>query len=350
MSATPNEFHFGVVVGIDLYPGMPNRDLKSARDDANEFANWLRDPDGGHVPKGNVETIVEAGPFHGADNAEPTREAVNKAFQRIHTRAREVFGQNPTRWNESRLYVYFSGHGLAPDPSEVAVLMANATDQEPYNIPCFLYLTYYEKNQDFHEIVIFSDCCRSLKKETPVAGPPFMPNPKTYGFVVSALGYATQYNRPAYEPEDTSSRGFYTRALLDGLRGDAEDPTCPGEINSTSLQLYLSARVTAMTKGKKYPQVPTMRADPAAKIVFRQGAKRTLHQVTIVFPQNFHGTVKLIDGSRRTLDTHSVTGQPWQRSLTDGLYKVQVKLGDAPFGFKNDGMFEVLGSDTNVQL
>ena len=193
-----NDLHFAVVVGIDLYPGI--RNLNSARGDAQAFGNWLIDPGGGALPGGNVQLILEQGPFDTPENARPTRDAVNRAFKTIHGMARPIFKADPTKWLKSRLYVYFSGHGLAPEPSEVAVLMADATDGElGNNIPCALYLKYYEKSQDFHEVVMFSDCCRSEKVDAPLLGPPFTPDKKNYGVVVSALGFATQYKSVAYE-------------------------------------------------------------------------------------------------------------------------------------------------------
>jgi len=344
-----NDFHFAVVVGIDIYPGI--RNLNSARADAQAFAAWLRDVNGGALPKNNVQIILEEGPFDDPVKAQPTRDAVNLAFSRVHKRARAIFQEDPTKWPASRLYVYFSGHGLAPEPSEVAVLMANATDDEPYNIACGLYLEYYEKCQDFHEIVMFSDCCRAAKTDAPPGAPPFMPYIKNYGSVVSALGYATQYKGLAYEPPPgENARGYYTQALLDGLNGEAVDPESPGEINSTSLQNYLRARVPALSQGKRVPQVPAMKADPAARIVFREGAKRAMHRITMVFPPQFHGRVILLDGRFTKIDTHDVNGVPWEKPLSDGLYEVRQENPIPEVTFKAEGLFRVLGGDANVKF
>jgi hypothetical protein len=242
--------------------------------------------------------------------------------------------------------------------------MANATDEEPHNIACGLYLTYYEECQDFREIVIFTDCCRSTKKEAPTMGPPFYLNRKNYGSVVSALGYATQYKAVAYEPEpneqptelaaesavDANTRGYYTLALLAGLRGEAVDPDSPGEINSTSLQNYLRARVPVLTKGKRFPQIPGMKADPAAKIVFREGAQRAEYRVTITFPLEFRGKVTLLDGRFKQIDALDAGGTPWEKRLPDGMYEVRQQDVNAQVKFKNDGLFRVLGGDKNVDL
>jgi len=347
-----NDLHFAVVVGIDIYPGI--RNLNFARGDAEAFAKWLKDPNGGALPTNNVELILEQGPFAKPDDAKPTREAVNRALRKVHTAARTAFTADPTRWLNSRLYVYFSGHGLAPEPSEVAVLMADASDEVlRNNIPCGLYLKYYEKSQDFHEIVMFSDCCRTEKGDAPVTGPPFTPDNKNFGNVVSVLGFAAQYKNVAYEPaeRDDSARGFYTQALLEGLAGAAVDSnSANGEINSTSLQNYLRARVQRLTQGKRNPQTPSMYADPAAKIVFRQGAAVPSHTVTLHFPAPFHGKVVLLDGGLTQIDAYTVNGQPWQKALPDGLYEVKPDPPAAGIVFAKDGTFKVLGEDANVQL
>jgi caspase domain-containing protein len=346
-----NDFHFAVVVGIDLYPGI--RNLNFARGDAKAFANWLVDANGGALPQQNVELILEEGPFARPDDARPTRDAVNKAFKKVHTTARNAFTVDPTLWLNSRLYVYFSGHGLAPDPKEVAVLMADATDDIlGNNIPCALYLRYYEKTQDFHEIVMFSDCCRTEKGDAPISGPPFTPDEKNFGNVVSVLGYAAQYKNVAYEPAelDDNARGFYTKALLEGLTGAIDSDSPNGEINSTSLQNYLRGRVQTLTTGKRNPQTPEMLADPAAKIVFRQGAAVPSHMVTFRFPAPFLGRVVLRNGGLAQIDTHTVNGQPWQKSLPDGLYEVNPDPPAPGIVFANGGAFKVLGEDKNVQF
>jgi hypothetical protein len=232
--------------------------------------------------------------------------------------------------------------------------MADATDDIlGNNIPCALYLKYYEKSQDFREIVIFSDCCRTEKGDAPIFGPPFTPDDKNFGPVVSALGFAAQYRNVAYEPAepDDAGRGFYTRALLEGLEGAAVDPnSVNGEINSTSLQNYLRARVQQLTVGKRNPQTPAMYADPAAPIILRKGAAAPRYNVQLLFPPPFHGRVVLLDGRFAPIDTHTVNGEPWQKALPNGLYEVRPDPPDAGVVFASQGTFRVLGGDLDVQL
>jgi hypothetical protein len=139
--------------------------------------------------------------------------------------------------------------------------------------------------------------------------------------------------------------------LLDGLKGGAVDPvSATGEINSTSLQNYLRARVQALTQDKRSPQTPGMYTDPAAKIIFREGVQRPTHQVRLVFPPHFQGRVALLDGKSVQVDVHDVNGQPWPKALPDGLYEVRPDPPDAAVVFAADGLFRVLGEDRSVNL
>ena len=355
-----NDLHFAVVVGIDFYPGI--RNLSSARNDARAFCAWLADPGGGELPppppgqppqnSPNIELILEPGPFAAAADARPTRDIVSKAFKKIHTRMRQVYQANPLDWERSRLYVYFSGHGVTPSPQEVAVLMADATEDDlGYNIACGLYLNYYLASQDFHELVFLTDCCRSFKGTAPLSPPPFSIVNNHRGAVASAMGYATQYQDVAYEPSmnGDDGRGYYTKALLEGLGGAAVDPDVPGEINSTSLQNYVRKRVTEMTKDKAVPQIPEMAA-PGAKVVFRTGAQRPRRQITIHFPAGFARRVMLSDGKLAKVGEWDPAQGDWVQPLDDGNYEVRPLDAADGHEFAKDGLFKVVGEDRRVDL
>ena len=69
-----------IVVGVSRYPILG--DLAGPENDANEFADWLRSPDGGAVPAENVELILSPEPPPGSSplKAEPTTSALEGAF------------------------------------------------------------------------------------------------------------------------------------------------------------------------------------------------------------------------------------------------------------------------------
>jgi uncharacterized caspase-like protein len=348
-----NQFHFGVVVGIDEYPGI--RNLSAARNDARAFHKWLTNADGGSVPATNVELVEATGPFHAVDQAQPSRDLVNRAFKKIHSRVRQHHRAHLEDWEQSRLYVYFSGHGVTPKAQEVAVLMADASEEDlGYNIACGLYLHYYQMSQDFHELVFFADCCRSLKGNAPLSPPPFATVVTHRGHVRSVLGYATQYQDVAYEPTNAGDdgRGFYTKALLEGLEGAATDKSAAaaGEINSTSLQGYVRDRVKELTRNNATPQVPDMNADPAAKVVFRVGAQRPKRSVTLHFPGGFTRPVVLSDGRLQAVGQHNAAQGDWVVELEDGNYEIRPQDRAHAQEFRDNGLFKIMGENRRVEL
>src|ERR1041384_3165065 len=157
----PNPLHYALVLGIDQYPGINN--LNSPSQDAKSFYDWLLG--GGGVPPTNIEHIqTPATPLMDVITAEPTRDKVNQALRRLHEAVKESTATKPLDWLNSRLYIYVSGHGIAPDGTEAALLMANAAPGYwAENIPCDTYRRRYEICQYFHEVVIFADCCRLLR-------------------------------------------------------------------------------------------------------------------------------------------------------------------------------------------
>jgi uncharacterized caspase-like protein len=348
-----HENHYAVVVGIDFYPGVKN--LAFARKDATAFCKWLTDPDGGELPPANVRQIIlSQGPFGTVDEAVPTRELVDRALKDVHTDVRKKLKANPTVWPETRLYMYFSGHGVSPGPDETAVLMANASDQDlGYNIACSAYMRYYQETQDFHELVFFADCCRSQRSDAPVSGPPFNKLVQSYGSVVKVMGFATQYRDLAYEPtlvdNPDEARGYYTMALLEALTNGVPDAGGEG-VTATTLQNYVRKRVSELTKGKPYAQVPEMQADPGAVIQFRKPAPQKKRQVTITFPAGTPAVTLFGGVGLNELGQWDPASGPWGIPLEDGLYAVRHTGSTDGNGFANSGLFAVFGGDVNVSL
>src|SRR5215203_5622809 len=90
-----NRLHFGIVVGINRYPDI--RHLRLAKGDAEKFAEWLLDPEGGGLlsndedgkllPGGHVATITVDDSLvpdgMPREDARPVRKEVFKAFHHM---------------------------------------------------------------------------------------------------------------------------------------------------------------------------------------------------------------------------------------------------------------------------
>jgi hypothetical protein len=351
-----NDLHFAVVVGINNYPGVSN--LKFARRDAENFYDWLIT--GGGVPPANIVRVESQQEFTEVYDALPNRTDVNTALRRVNAAVAQRTKTRPLDREKTRLYLYVSGHGIAPEGSEAALLMANAAkDAWGENIACATYLRRYEKCQFFREVVVFADCCR-LRQSADFPGPPFDVDANTnIGPVDSFLGFATQHGDAAYEPTDANldeGRSYFTQALLEGLRGSAADRET-GEINSVTLARYTGERVKKLTADKRYPQVPRMPADEQRPIVFqtaRDVAKPELakpeYNVTIRFPVTFTGEAVLLDAQFSQIASHTADSNPWVVSLKDGFYGVRPKGAPSGEAFAGNGLFCVLGENEDVQL
>ncbi len=275
-----NLAHYGVVVGIDCYPSCDLTSLRSARRDAIDFYDWLIDGNGGGLEPENVIKVIDEGDEVNEntpiERAWPTRTRVAKALTEIRDKAQtEITRDN---WHQSRLYFFVAGHGVAPDPKDSVLLMADTLNTTDYgnSLSCASVLKWFTVSQHFRELAFFADCCRRDIDVLDIGLISWSRMKQRNGEVVSILGCATYFGHAAYEPsreeqkEPDRLRGYYTQALLEGLGGRAVDPV-RRRIDSVSLAKYCRRRVRHLTRRYAIPQVPTMDADTAApSIVFRQ--------------------------------------------------------------------------------
>jgi len=356
-----NAQHYALVVGIDRYPGV--RDLTSARNDARRFAAWLEAEDGGAVPPANVmRVLAEDGELPDPltlGQAIPRFQQIEDALFDLRQRCESHVEEHPADWQRTRLYVYVSGHGIAPAPDEAALLMANAARQRfGRNFSCDKFLDFFKAAQTFHELVFFADCCRERVGAAPIQAPTWDRVEGDKGPVVALPGYATHFGDLAFEADTEQTelpdarRSFFTQALLEGLKGQAANDD--GIIDSISLPRYVTERVKKLTENKPRPQVPQMRADPAAPIIFRRDVSPTTalaaktHAVDIEFPPGWAGRAVLRDGTLESIGMHDAGAGTWTLDLGNGLYEVSPETGSNPFAAA--GRFKVLGGAQHVQL
>jgi hypothetical protein len=357
--------HYAIVVGINAYPDEEVERLNSPLNDARSFATWLTDPEQGGVPDENVEPIFSteetpAGALR--RDGKPTKTQIHEALYDLCQRCKAHISKHPLDWQHTRLYVYVSGHGIAPTPSEAALLMANAgPDWYGENFPCGSFLEFFREAQYFKELVFFADCCRHWVDDAPLAGPTWTKVDGNNGKVFALAGYATFFGDPAYEPTEDElepgdeRRSFFTEALIEGLRGKAVDPSTH-RIDSASLAKYVKARVLKLTEKKRSPQTPQFPGDLAELIVFKENitlaeiSSARTQTVTITVATPFDGEIVLVSGTLRELERHDPVPAPWVVTLKDGLYRVKPTDPAIANPFNNDGYIEVIGADLNVEL
>jgi uncharacterized caspase-like protein len=349
-----NELHYAVLVGINRYPGI--RDLTYARTDAEAFRDWLVSPEGGDLPEQNV-ALVAATPqeeqgFDDTAFARPKRGEVNAALARFNRAVREHIAQNSADWDKTRLYLYASGHGIAPQTSQGALLMADASRDVPgESIELALYSQWYEGCGHFRELVVLADCCRErFVGAPPGAFPPFSQCPRPYGRTTTAVGFATALAELAYEPNPANNpddqRGYFTKAVLEGLRGGAAVDPQLGGITTETLGVYVRKTVEELTQDQQHAQILVEAGNP---IVLRSAAApaRPRWKITIALRAGLAGDVELRRGDHSVIETRAANQAPWEVELEEGMYGVYPANGA---GAASIGLFEVLGRDANVRL
>ena len=364
---TLNRYHHAVVVGIDVYPKYGN--LKGPVADAKAFEEWLKDPDQGALPAANVKTVLTpARPPARADTAKPTKQLIDEQIFAACERLKASIDRAPERerkdlWRQSRLYLFFAGHGIMPSGGEVALLDAGARPSWLRNLEISSYVEWLRGDGAFAEVCVFADCCRSFKLLATKGLPGFdkrgtAPDDVRYLFASATLGGLQSFEAAASSPDD--QRGHFSYALMEGLRGGAADPDT-GVVRGDALIAYAGRVVAERTKDKPEWQRqvvpdPEMKGDiffgPARPPV-EAGATvkgRLRRKVTITFATPPQGLVELVAPDGETDEWDPADG-PWVKRLYDGIWYVQhAGTGMDTEGFAGDGVFEVTGEDRDVEL
>ncbi len=230
-----NESDFALVVGLNEYKALDP--LNGAKGDAQAFADWLADPDGGGLPAGNIRTF-----FSNSEATEPRLEDLVEWFENL------IIDNAPTldELIGRRLYIFLAGHGIGPDINSAGLLTPTTSLISVKYLAGRLFADYFREAALFEEVVLFMDCCRDNDWDLP---DPFFPLRRkvdagaahTVRFLYI---YATGFGRKSREMAFNGAvSGIFTFALLEGLRGEAGAVDPQGRITGESLAKFVDRRV-----------------------------------------------------------------------------------------------------------
>jgi hypothetical protein len=323
-----------IVVGVWLYPGLT--DLSGPESDAAAFANWVRRPGPGDVPPDRVKLILTSDfappPFPGVDQAKPTRDKVEEAFDWIDQLARDNENKGNGLRAGERLYIYFAGHGFAPVLDESALLMANATrNRVRYHVAGKAWANWFYKAGYFDEVVLFMDCCRENYPGSPI-------NAVGFGDITGNLGkrffgFGTKWRKTSWERPmpDGKVHGVFTTALLTGLTGAGADPTT-GLVTANSLRNYLINCMKNFLSDDDLKN-PDIEKEPDVNDPDNAGDGMILakvavpnYTVKIQLPAAAAGkTVRVLTSNNfQQVASTTANGSDWTIKLKPGTYLVQV--------------------------
>jgi uncharacterized caspase-like protein len=273
----PNENHYAVVVGVDQYPDFlrGKKNLSCPQNDAQAIGNWLLRADGGNLPppgKGgdqspNLTLITREVPAA----RPPPRPLINEIVKAIKTTAAAFHAKYALQgesgqaaiWNTSRLYLFFSGHGLDTSGDDAVLLGADTEDNLLFYVSVLDIVNKFKIAKTFRDVVVWTDCCRTASA-IPV-GPSSL-DLTAYRFegkgdVRVCFARASKTQQPAYEPPKEklaeAPNSFFTQALLDGLKGGVAGASAG--VTSTNLRRYLELRVPELSQKyynvDQYPEI-----------------------------------------------------------------------------------------------
>jgi hypothetical protein len=321
------ELHFAVTIGIDHYPAITN--LQLARKDAVAFDAWLASAGVAHsrreavlLPDGSPPPVERRG-------AQPRADQIWEAVRDKIVQARAAVKADPACWPLTRLYFFFSGHGIAPTARDAAGLAADCSADDYGNSASMRAMVeYLMESGDFAELVVVADSCRLVPPQAGSAAgqPPWTQRSGTRPDDVKVAElYATRYRSPALESRNLDmERGYFTKALLEGLSG-AAGAVEAGQVTTGSLITYARQRVIDLTQGKQRPPQQIGAQDivlmgGASGVPVVSPAPRT---VNITLPAWLTTTARLLDGTLAEVATWVPNGQVWTVRLLPGLYTLE---------------------------
>jgi len=302
-----------VVVGVSRYPHLG--ELKGPKNDVQAVIEWLEDPAGGNVPRRQIHMITSADFPEPEHENRPNRDDVLRLFEPLLSLMPADGQPGPAA---RRLYIFMTGHGVAPKPREAALLMANARWMLwGHSVSGTQIADDFIVGAQFEEIVLLMDCCRNelalaLQHVLPwnrTAGEGGQPTRWLYGF-------ATDFSCAAREQEiEGEHRGVFTVAVLRALRG--------GAITSKTIEGVVAGYMKDLVG--ETVQVPVFFSSPHPMDLGPQVAQPNF-RISLASVGNAVGPFMVAvgrgDGTPPVRTKGMVAGEVWELALVPGLYEI----------------------------
>lgn len=309
-----NDQDYALVVGINDYPRY--KSLNGAIEDAHEIKRWLlNEPIGGALPAANLRMVTS---IANPPPARPIQQEIDEELQAIFDEARQKGGR--------RLYFYFSGHGFASKPSDVALCLASWSKTfRNLAISSLQYRDAIAEHGIFSEIVVLLDCCRT-REVAAVGFPPTNPRPaaaQQAGQARFFIAHATELFQQSMEAsvpggngEPPLVRGHFTRALLAALWGGAAEKT--GGVTPSALKSYVERETPLIAGEAGHSQKPVVSNELDDTV--RLGSAVPKLDVEIRLKPEHVGDIRLEGPTLNVVHVGPASSSPWELTLEGGRH------------------------------
>lgn len=239
---------YAILVGISRYADSSLHGLNGPVHDVLLMRDWLVSSSRCAVPLENITPIVSDELTKNAaidQDLPPLFQDFLSAFMRI---VRKPGKDGFIRRRDSRLYLYFSGHGFCEKSqraAHAALYVANADRYLNWNIYGTFFAQWSKDQGLFGEIVLIMDCCRDAELTRRLLVPPLSAvtdigagrDVKLFELYAAPRGGKAQ-ERPI-PARNNEVHGLLTHAFLDAI-----DHAAPGEssVRTQAIKDYLEQR------------------------------------------------------------------------------------------------------------
>jgi len=320
--------HYAIVVGIAVYPGFDERDLKGPVNDALDFIDWLKTPAGGDLPTGNIRHLLSPQPTDllprsGAREAHPNADDIDALFSPLYEQGLDA------RVGE-RLYIIGAGHGISDrfDLRSVALLSANATASDPLHVAMVKRAEWFRRHAAFDEIILFADCCRDnlgyeLTSPNWPEGWASGPAHPRVSEVRYLYGFATGYGKKARERvfDDRRAHGIFSQTLLRSLREASPDAT--GRVTAQRLKDHVH-NIHQSVAGEAQVEPPTFDENDEQNIVFTDVSATRTHAVQVWIQPHTGRDTLVVSQNFSQIERVPSAASPHTLRLVPGIYKLEI--------------------------
>ena len=274
---------YAILVGISRYADSSLHKLDGPVLDVGLIQYWLELPEGGGLTSGNIVRIVSdelsQTPAPG-ENMPPLFQDFLDAYLKI---VRKPDKKGFIQRADSRLYLYFSGHGFCNKyerEAHAALYLANADRDVSWNIYGTYFAQFAKDHGLFGEIVLIMDCCRDAELAKEPLVPPLR-KPTDIGVTNQARLfelYAAPRGGKAQERKIPSRNnevhGLLTHAFLDALHhAQPKNAT----VSSQDIKEYLREQWDALC-GDEPADRPEAIVPTNGEIIFQRNGARDVLQ------------------------------------------------------------------------
>jgi Caspase domain len=330
---------WALVVGIANYPSYGHtpddaNNLRGPIYDAEAVAKFLKNEY--HVGHITLLTSTDNNGAPWSNQPRPIRADIESWIRDVAVQsARNIASGNGPQVGR-RLYIYMSGHGLAPEYYKRALVTSNALSK--VFVDHVLATTWQEHlpgTRFFSEYVLWMDCCTQARVTLVPSLPPFEikapPVPRPPQVVICAAKFPLLAVELPLGPNGEFC-GLFTHELLRGLRGAAVNPT-NGGIRTKDLRAHLFKTmppyIDALPDKTGLSREPDFLADDDIEFTSPQQtpAAPTQRLIEILASNGAapaDGTpINVLDHNRAAVATVLVAARQITLPLPPGLYKLE---------------------------